>query len=646
MTTTHMTDASALKLRVEHIDDSTLLTLVPPDSGTLPQKAILAYMDVSYSMNAAATAAATNDDGSVRRDASGRVVDENKGWSMLDLAKHALITIVRAMKDEDVFSLVSYSDTARVRVDWTAMDSQGKTQAEACIRNVGLESSTNFMAALNAGKDQMLKLRSLDGWGERVSNAYVAQLFLTDGKPTHEMSPGFYGRMVNEHRDAIGFSYAMHTLGIGDVNSQLLSEMGDMLHIPGPESIGTFVCSLIGAMNSVCQIDGHSLTDVCITLLRGGQPLTKTKGDLLYCVSDNTADIQMGSVLYGIARPVAVLRGHSIPSSLTCSLGGFAIPIQFVPSQPICPTMHFRVMSALAQFNVALMRELAREAEGCDSETCHTLTTQVIPGLADGIARQKWGEHYARALHTGISRGRRTNFRDKMLFRFTSAAFDAQVNAAEMIFSHTPAPTPSLLPRTAGLAVPATAPPRILPEEYMRGGGCMLRGTPVCLSDSSTIPIEALMKGMEIMTPHGTTHVECVVHTMLPENSQITFVAGIGFTPTHPYREVNETIWRRPLSSNATETMPEQIDVYNVVTDEEADGTRQCLVLYADRPLIACGLGHGLNEDVVQHEYYGTSAVVQDLRTMESYPSGFVVINQRPMTQSFIAETTSPLLVN
>ena len=38
-------------------------------------------------------------------------------------------------------------------------------------------------------------------------------------------------------------------------------------------------------------------------------------------------------------------------------------------------------------------------------------------------------------------------------------------------------------------------------------------------------------------------------------------------------------------------------------------------------------LGHGLEEEVVKHEYYGTSAVIDDLKRMGGWEEGLVVLS-------------------
>ena len=107
-------------------------------------------IDVSGSMNAAAEV--TNDDGD-------RV---SHGWSQLDIAKHATNTFITSLEDDDLVSVVTYSDGAKTLLEWTRCDAAGKTRAEQAVDSMRPERSTNLMAGINSGFQQMQQIPEPD----------------------------------------------------------------------------------------------------------------------------------------------------------------------------------------------------------------------------------------------------------------------------------------------------------------------------------------------------------------------------------------------------------------------------------------------------------------------------------------------------
>merc|ERR1719424_1270755 len=121
--------------------------LTPPQTNELTgfsvgKGAYCFVIDVSGSMNAAA--AITTDDGD----------KVNHGWSQLDIAKHSTNTFVASLGDTDYVCVVTYSDGAKVLVDWTLCTTEGREKAIAAIHSMVPERSTNLMAGITSGFSQ------------------------------------------------------------------------------------------------------------------------------------------------------------------------------------------------------------------------------------------------------------------------------------------------------------------------------------------------------------------------------------------------------------------------------------------------------------------------------------------------------------
>merc|ERR1719399_1056654 len=155
-----------------------------------------------------------------------------------------------------------------------------------------------------------------------------------------------------------------------------------------------------------------------------------------------------------------------------------------------------------------------------------TLEAEVLLGCADANWR-KWGQHYCRTFPLMLRAERRSNFRDQALQHFgrdalgREALFEDQSNEAEMKFSTLKAPEPSLLaPRpamgvpvagTAGgaaYAVPRAA-PAVLPDEFMRGGGCfapdatVLKADPTADGGLRRVRTDEVRAGDALLRPRG-----------------------------------------------------------------------------------------------------------------------------------------------
>ena len=110
----------------------------------------------------------------------------NQGWSKLDINKHAINTVVSSLEEGDWVSLVTYSDAAKVLLDWTKCDAGGKTHAMATIDTMRPERSTNLMAGIVTGVEMMRKAPVPDATlGGHALNLIIC----TDGMPSPQWHP-------------------------------------------------------------------------------------------------------------------------------------------------------------------------------------------------------------------------------------------------------------------------------------------------------------------------------------------------------------------------------------------------------------------------------------------------------------------------
>jgi hypothetical protein len=185
---------------------------------------------------------------------------------------------------------------------------------------------------------------------------------------------------------------------------------------------------------------------------------------------------------------------------------------------------------------------------------------------------------------------RRSNFRDECLQHFgkdnknREGMFEEESNKAEMRFATLAPPEPSLLRPAAPVAPPtaggyggpppmAAAPPpvrTVLPDEFMRGGGCFGPNATVQLvgSDGSlaTVPVHAVRAGDMLLADGGVgATVRCVVLTECAGGrAELTRLRdGAELTPWHPLRDPTGR-WRFPHMLG-TSVLVQTSHVYNFV---------------------------------------------------------------------------------
>jgi len=256
-----------------------------------------------------------------------------------------------------------------------------------------------------------------------------------------------------------------------------------------------------------------------------------------------------------------------------------------------------------------------------------TLQDEVLLG-ATAANVQKWGKHYLRTFPQMLLRERRSNFRDAALQHFgrdaagEDALFDSLSNDAEMRFAMLKPPAPSLVRSQAERARVMSQP---LPDEFMRGGGCFAPEGMVELlvnGQATPTPIGAVRAGDFVRSGDGGfARVLCAVLTEC-EGGVATFSelpgTGLQLTEWHPVIDAGTGRWRFPIMLGRRVVRPCRY-VHNLVLQPGASAVRINGVACAT-------LGHGLTEDVVAHPYWGTGAVLDDLRSRDGWAEGLVVL--------------------
>jgi len=173
-------------------------------------------------------------------------------------------------------------------------------------------------------------------------------------------------------------------------------------------------------------------------------------------------------------------------------------------------------------------------------------------------------------------------------------------------------------------------PPPIMPEEFMRGGGCFGERSLVDVFLGGELlgrkRMNEVTKGDELMTAHGhPVPVECVTFTScLNGRAELVRLGDSYFTPWHPIRlETGE--WKFANQLGKSEVMACK-NVFNVVMNVKCAPPK-----IGDH--YAAPLGHGIQEPVVDHPFWG-GAVLAVLQDSPGYTIGLVELDVHVSSRS------------
>jgi hypothetical protein len=234
----------------------------------------------------------------------------------------------------------------------------------------------------------------------------------------------------------------------------------------------------------------------------------------------------------------------------------------------------------------------------------------------------KWGEHYLRSYYRAQQLQQSLNFKDAGLQIYGGDLFHAIQTEADTAFCTLPAPKPSALPKpvaTAGGYYGAAAyhSPATMVSFHNPSGGCFAGTCQVKMASGRSKAIKDVEPGDGVWTPMGPATVTALVTCGSKARSQpMVQLDRLCITPWHPI--INPTVNGNKAWVFPADLVPLQdrlIDtVYNLVLDSghvvDVEGY-ECVTL-----------GHGFQAPVVKHEFFGTEAVINDLKKLPGWSVG------------------------
>jgi hypothetical protein len=224
----------------------------------------------------------------------------------------------------------------------------------------------------------------------------------------------------------------------------------------------------------------------------------------------------------------------------------------------------------------------------------------------------KWGKHYIYSVISALNNRLCLNFKDKGVQHFKTPEFEKFQRIIENVFTSIQPPKP-----ISGGPISSQ---QFTQTFYNSSGGCFLGGTlikaigedEVCYMD-----VASVLPGTVVITHKGLATVKCVLK--LKYSGPICRIGSTAITEFHPVFFSDEQ-WIYPGESDKfRKDTVNDVYVYDFVLDQYH--TVKLFNLYA------VTLNHGFTAPVVQHDYFGTELVLDDLMKHPGWANGYIKLD-------------------
>lgn len=525
---------------------------------------------------------------------------ESDGFNILDVVKHGINTCMLGMRPSDKACIIAYSTRARVAMPLRRMDKGGKGIAKIKLAMLEPENSTNIWEGIQLAIEQL------------TSGGTI--FLLTDGQPNVRPNRGevFELKKALDGRDDI----TLNTYGFGyNLDSQLLFDLaratgGSYGFIPDIGLVGTV---FVHAMANLRTMTQRSLT--------------------LSIETDGTINLpEFEKIGWGYRYHIGRLHmGQQRDIFIECDQP-FELSIEGVEIQSSNASLDNIVRQKVA-LGIMQCHQLAKASyEKANAQLNALLTDITQTGLIEDLTGQvreavqpeayrKWGRHYLPSLFLAHWTQHCNNFLDKGIQHYGGATFQQTRDELDELFNNMPAPKPTHRElvlercRSTGRAAPARA--STMRSYNTSAGPCFDGNCQVLMQNNRTKSVRDIVKGDVVQTPTGCAKVRCVVKTICKDSMcELVRLGRLIVTPWHP---IKRNRWVFPIQLAKSETLACEA-VYSFLLEENAVS----MVIEGEECIT---LAHGIqDDDVAEHAFYGTHAVVSELKTFGGYQEGLVEI--------------------
>ncbi|KAK2673759.1 von Willebrand factor, type A [Fusarium oxysporum f. sp. vasinfectum] len=605
--------------------------------------------------------------------------DESNGLSVLDLTKHAALTIIESMNENDRLGIVTFASKAKVLQPLIPMNKENKARSLKNVKSMKPLDATNLWQGLLDG----IKLFNT---GESSTNV-PAIMILTDGMPNH-MNPA--AGFVPKIRAMGPLPASIHTFGFGySLRSGLLKSIaeiggGNYAFIPDAGMIGTVFVHAVANLQS-------TFATRAVLKLSYTRPLElyETTGpsvdQIVPVFADDSEDsqveltINLGNLQFGQSRDIFLstnglkelefLNEENPTRALVDAHLTYVKPGDCLKSRKVLESMLSKdadfIPMASNQRSILEYSDLpASEIAYHESRSliCNFISTMFPIGVDGEHGITRGMKNKREDLRTWIDTLPAKNFDDvknQSLMKDVSADEpQGQVSMAieskeyfnrwgchflpSLLNAHTrqvcnsfkdPGPlqysteSPLFISCRDALDqifdnLPAPNLHDTMSSYRNSSGVCFAGSTVVALASGRTVQIRKLRRGMKVRTPRGSRRVAMVLKTPV-ESEILCRVGNVLVTPWHPVSSDGK-LWDFP-ANEADGVVMYTGCIYSVLLERDASSFAHAIRV---GDMWGVTLGHGLTtgSDVRAHTFFGEyNAVGKGLLSLPRRAHGIVI---------------------
>jgi len=274
-----------------------------------------------------------------------------------------------------------------------------------------------------------------------------------------------------------------------------------------------------------------------------------------------------------------------------------------------------------------LIKDLIDKIHGSKNEHIAALVEDLKGQVIQAFSREdwykKWGSHYLPSLIRAHLLQQCNNFKDPGIQHYGGQLFRTLRDQVDDLFCKLPPPKPSIVKSHSSSY---SAPVSSMSVYNSSSNPCFHGECLVQMADGNQKQVNLVRKGDRIMTPDNKqAEVLCVVKTMCDQGKErlVELEGGLLITAYHPVRIDGR--WHFPC------------DLGKVI--ERSCNAVYSFVLKENHIMIINGiqcvtLGHNFKGEVVQHAYFGSKHIIEDLQKMRGWQSGQIQFSSGCMMKS------------
>jgi hypothetical protein len=534
-----------------------------------------------------------------------------KIFNRLDIAKHILCILIAVLKDSDNFCLITFSQKSQIVYELTKMTKQNKIKAFHCIHSIKTYCNKYMSQALQLGYNEIKKA---------PSNHIKSIILLTDGHDTagDDMVLHMFDRIQKPEKtqlNTFGFS--------NEIKSSCLEKLakqggGIFCFIPDQSMIGTiFINFLANTFLTFAQDVYIDLSDNNFEFEFADQPkkFSLQYGQKRYFTirKKNPNYNGLPSLKIGLDKTNMIelkpsLNSNAFSDTEIEQQNSRNEMLKFVSDNRL-PKVDLDSYNGIKTIKT---KEFLNEFQSVDGEN-NPNHEQLKLSLQYW---NTWGAHYLKSFAFAHWFEQCLNFKSPSMRIYKYDDFDKLVDEFTDIFCTLPPPEAS-----AKRCVVEQLNNKIHNISFSNimnmYGGCILETCKIKMKNGWK-QINKVKKGDRV---ECGAIVKCVIK-MRFKGSMIQ-IGKLIITPYHPIFYQNNWIFPKnvPVSQKVDLiNFEREIIVYNLVLDNthfiNVEGLN-CITL-----------GHGIENGVLKHQYYGTDKVLKDFAQFKGWEEGFISVKK------------------